>query len=480
MLDSGVRESCEGLRQLTGGYRPIGADNPGLFRKDAVDYVAFYAPGCLVVVDPTEADWFQAAMGSAASGADAPPGPDWAADLRHYAQEAVARSTGLKDGPFQPECLTLYLNTECNLRCSYCHTDPTVQEAERLDLETVAAAAEVVASSCRTRGMPFTIVFHGGGEPTLHRDRVDELLDLLERVAGEYELEPFRYIATNGLLNEDKVVWLARRFDLIGLSCDGPADIHDRQRPRWDGRPSLPIIRRTGRILSEEGCPLHLRTTITPGSLHRQVEIADYICTHFSPDEIHFEPVYLGGRTRLDEGLQAGHAEDYASGYLAARAMARAQGVRLLTSGTRLGQIHGPYCHVYRHTLNLVPGGVATACFKLTTAQQVVEAGAAIGQREPAAGGFALDAQRVRALQLSLDVERDECGACFNRYHCARECPDRCPLEGTAARQADQGPGFRCRAQKAISAGILHEAAEHLWAQVRGGEVLGPHGTTSL
>ena len=33
-------------------------------------------------------------------------------------------------------------------------------------------------------------------------------------------------------------------------------------------------------------------------------------------------------------------------------------------SGTRPDEVHGPYCNVFRQTINLVPGDVAVACFK--------------------------------------------------------------------------------------------------------------------
>ena len=51
----------------------------------------------------------------------------------------------LREEPFSPECLTLYMNNECNLDCVYCHTDPSREPAARLEMEVIGAAAEVVA-----------------------------------------------------------------------------------------------------------------------------------------------------------------------------------------------------------------------------------------------------------------------------------------------------------------------------------------------
>ncbi len=92
-----------------------------------------------------------------------------------------------REGAFSPECLTLYMNNECNLSCVYCHSDPSPGPASRLDEETIVAAAEVVAENCKQKGRPFYLVFHGGGEPTLHRERV-ELGPLVSEVVSEIEV----------------------------------------------------------------------------------------------------------------------------------------------------------------------------------------------------------------------------------------------------------------------------------------------------
>jgi pyruvate-formate lyase-activating enzyme len=410
---------------------------------------------------------------------------DWGAELKRRAQLAVARARRRREGVFNPECLTLYMNNECNLSCVYCHSDPLPGPASRLDAETIVAAAEVVAENCKQKDRPFYLVFHGGGEPTLHRERVEQAMALVLAVAAKHEVETFRYVATNGVLPEAKAVWLARQCDLVGLSCDGPAEIHDRQRARWDGRGTLHLVERTGRILREEGCPLHVRTTITQASLRRQAEVASYICQQFSPGEIHFEPVYLGGRTRTATGLGSQHADEFVAHFLQARAVAQSYGIPLLSSGSRPGALHGPYCHPFRDVLNLVPGdgsapGVATACFKLTRAAEIRARGGMIGELNREAGCFEIDEHRVQALCQQLDAALPDCIGCFNRHHCARECPDQCPLEPGAGSPATWQPGFRCRVQKAIALAILNETADCLWSEVLAGQKKSPHGTTIL
>jgi sulfatase maturation enzyme AslB (radical SAM superfamily) len=486
------------LLEEADAFRPVHGTGWPVFRQDCAEYAMFYAPGCLCVVNLPDAERFETTIAPRKNPLESEPSArpefvlsrgegqsrrkeqnqdvDWGAELWHRAELAVAEASRWQEEPFSPECLTLYMNNECNLSCVYCHTDPSPKPVARLELEAIAAAAEVVAENCRGKGRPFSAVFHGGGEPILHRQRVDRAMAQLEAVASAHDVEPFRYVATNGVMSEEKANWLARCFDLVGLSCDGPTDIQNHQRPRWGGGGTSHILERTAHILREEGCRLHVRTTITGATLHRQAEIAEYICQQFSPEEIHFEPVYLGGRTNAASGLVADHADEFVTHFQEAREVARRHGILLMASGSRPDSIHGPYCHVFRSVLNLVPGNVATACFKVTDAAQVRGKGAVIGALNGENGRFEVDHLRVQELRQQLDATLPECDSCFNRYHCVRECPDHCPLDDAHQSRDLSGPGFRCRVQKALAYAILRETAEDLWSAALEKEVEGEGG----
>jgi uncharacterized protein len=464
------------VRTERSAFEPVGGTSLPIFRRDTGGYAAFYAPGCLCIIElPRAVQFEQSLRQPPPTLADSISG--WSGELQRRAMLAVAAADAWREGTFRPECLTLYMNNECNMSCSYCHTDPSPRPATRLDLEAIDAAAKMTAAYCRQKDRPFYAVFHGGGEPSLHRQRVETAMALIERAAADQDVEVVRYVATNGLLPEEKANWLAHRFDLVGLSCDGPPDLHDAQRPRWDGRGSLSAVERTARILREEGCHLHARTTITRAGLRRQAEISTYICQQIAPEEIHFEPVYVGGRTDPTNALSTKEADDFVTHFLAARAVATGYGIRLLSSGSRPGELHGPHCHVFRDVINLVPGDVATACFKLTEATEIHNKGAAIGAVDQDSGRFEIDQGQIRALAEQLAAPPPQCAGCFNRYHCTRECPDTCLLDSS---NPVWEPGFRCRVQAAITSAILQETADRLWSEVLGGKRQGAHGTTTF
>jgi uncharacterized protein len=479
-------KEVEALRPVEAGGRPV-------FRWDRAEYALFYTPGYLEVVGLGEAEWFEKRIG--ASSPHESLGKE-GSELRRRAELAVAQARQQQEAVFSPECLTLYMNNACNLRCAYCYADPGRYAAEAatskqggvaarpayLGMDVIGAAAELVAQNCQRKGRPFYVVFHGGGEPTLHRERVERALGLVERAAAAHGVELFRYVATNGVMSEKKAVWLARRFDLVGLSCDGPEEIQNRLRPLWEGGPTAGHVERTARILQAEGQRVHVRATVARECVGRQAEIAAYVCERLAPEEIHLEPVYTGGRADTAAGLRPQEATDFVDHFLEARRKAQDYGVRLTYAGCRPDQVHGPYCNVSRQVLNLVPGGVATACFKLTEGGEAEARGMSIGAWERRSGRFVIDHGRVRELRRRLASPPAQCQDCFNRYHCAGECPDRCALDAASgAEERAEEDGFRCQAQKGIAAAMLEEVAEGVWSRVAGGGENGSgHGNAVL
>jgi sulfatase maturation enzyme AslB (radical SAM superfamily) len=466
-------------------FRPIGTGERPIYRQDNATYTMFYAPGCLCVVDSQHADPFEATITpddtAPSSGTLTGQPVDWGAALWRRAKSAIEQAHARQQEPFRPECLTLYMNNECNLECVYCYTDPVHEPADRLDPDVITAAAEVVAASCREKGLLFSVVLHGGGEPTLHREHVEQTLAQLDAVAARHGVESFCYVATNGVFSAPRAAWLADRCDLVGLSCDGPPYIQDLQRPRYGGGNTSSTVERTAEVLHSAGRPFHVRATITAATLHRQAEIADYICRRLAPQEIHFEPVYLGGRASAHIGLSVHQARAFVTSFREAQSTARRYGIPLAGSGSRLDSIHGPYCNVFRHVINLVPPGVATACFKTTDNTQTRARGAVIGELNRDSGRFEIDHRRIESLRQRLDITPPACAGCFNRYHCVRECPDGCPLDGEAcASQAS----FRCQVQKLLAYEVLREKADSLWAAAQRNRVQGDEkivsGTTAF
>jgi uncharacterized protein len=423
-----------------------------VFYAEAEAYNLFYAPGYLAIVPSNLTGLFVDDLLK-----PEPTIPE-ATAVRRWANQAVQTWQKRRTEPFAPVCLTLYLHNQCNLHCTYCYAAASPHPSPRLTLQAVHAAAHLVAQNCVQQNRPLTLVCHGGGEPTLDLPYLMQVVNEVETVAAAFNLPLFRYLATNGVMPTATAQTIARRFDLIGLSCDGPAAVQATQRPLWGGQSSTSQVENTAKTIHEQGTPLHVRVTLTADSLSRQVEIVHYLCQKIKPAEIHVEPVYAGGRA--DSTLPLAQANLFVEQFLQAQTVAHEYGVPWLTSGSRPQEIHGPYCQILRQVLNLIPGDVATTCFKTSRASEAREAGVQIGQQQ-ADSSFGLDQSQVEWLRSVLAPVPERCRDCFNQYHCGRDCPDLCPLDS----QPTPSSTFRCQVQKQLTQTHLLTLAHRAWLQ---------------
>ncbi len=401
---------------------------------------------------------------------------------------------------FAPKCLTLYLSNRCNLSCSYCYAsqagrsaptpgDPADRDSSPvLDERAAEAGARLVIESCRRQNSPFVLALHGGGEPTLHWDLVQKLRCLTVRMAQEAGLEWLGYIATNGVLAPDpdacdaarvtveRARWLGQNFGRVGLSCDGPPDLHDRLRPLRDGRSSA-LVEQTAEAIREAGGQLEVRATITPETVARQAEILEYARLRLGASIVRFEPVYRVG----EGGFRSKDASGFVRQFLLAEERAADLGCNLSYSGVRLDEFHGPYCDVLSDNLRMLPDGSVTTCFLQIDPME--EPTRVIGRWDRQNGLLQLDLERIAVLKRRASEIPNECGDCLNQFHCARGCPEHCavfPLPGgkplpiggrlrgdLPARRPTSQERFRCLVNKELSVAWITKAAGALEAAER-------------
>ena len=168
------------------------------------------------------------------------------------------------------------VGSRCNMRCAYCYylekgkysenarqTRMSFALLERLIRQTIAASPGPVVS--------FT--WHGG-EPTLAgMDFYKKALEL-ERKYLPRGWEAWNNLQTNGLLlNEGWCRFLKEnRFD-VGLSIDGPAAVHDRNRRLVNGAGTFERVRTAIRRLREAGIEPDLLCTVNAVSQERPLEV---------------------------------------------------------------------------------------------------------------------------------------------------------------------------------------------------------------
>ena len=144
----------------------------------------------------------------------------------------------------------------CNLGCRYCYyleKEHLYPEGESFRMPDEVLEEYIVQHIDASPETVIRFSWHGGEPTVLGLDYFRKVVELQRR-----HLPPGRRIVngiqTNGtLLDEDWCSFLAAEGFAVGLSLDGPQEMHDRFRVTKDGRPTHEQTMRGYRLLQEHG-----------------------------------------------------------------------------------------------------------------------------------------------------------------------------------------------------------------------------------
>ncbi|MGN1451336.1 MAG: radical SAM protein [Eubacteriales bacterium] len=149
----------------------------------------------------------------------------------------------------------------CNMRCSYCfYQNGAGHERGKM---TRGTAEMLVKRVFEYADGPVSFAFQGG-EPTLagvgfYRDFYEAV-----RQSNTRGLPVEWSIQTNGLeLDGEFAAFLAEKRFLVGLSLDGPAEIHDRHRRDAAGKGTFARAASTAELLKKSGADFNILAVVT-------------------------------------------------------------------------------------------------------------------------------------------------------------------------------------------------------------------------
>jgi len=171
--------------------------------------------------------------------------------------------------------LTLFVDHDCNLRCSYCYNGRKFGRS--MSLATARRALDLALG----RGDPHLDLSFFGGEPLLHLAELQAITDYAEQALSampEPRASLRLLVNTNGTLMSDAVLdWLAPpRVATVFVSLDGPREIHDRHRVDPQGRGSFDRVREGLLRMRERGIAFQLLSVVnvdTAPHLGRTVDV---------------------------------------------------------------------------------------------------------------------------------------------------------------------------------------------------------------
>ena len=166
----------------------------------------------------------------------------------------------------------------CNLDCNYCYYLDKAEiygghEPRMSDemLETVVR--EYIAAN----DVPeVTFNWHGGEPLILGLDFYKRALEYERRYAGDKIIH--NTLQTNGtLLTQEWADFFFENDFLIGISLDGPQDVHDKFRKDKGGHPTFDRVMRGLTILRETGVQFNTMSTVNKASEGRGLEIYQFL-----------------------------------------------------------------------------------------------------------------------------------------------------------------------------------------------------------
>ena len=148
----------------------------------------------------------------------------------------------------------------CNMRCRYCfYADVSEHRTvNNYGLMAPDVQEKMVENAFRTATESVSFAFQGG-EPTLAGL---EYFRRHVRLCKKYQKPGIRVsqsVQTNGLLLDDEwAAFFAENQFLVGLSLDGPKEIHDANRRDAAGKGTFPAVMEAGRLLKKHGVPFNI------------------------------------------------------------------------------------------------------------------------------------------------------------------------------------------------------------------------------
>lgn len=175
--------------------------------------------------------------------------------------------------------LTKPIGPMCNLDCRYCfYTEKKTLFPEKKDFKMSDEVLEAfIHKYISSQQIPEIQFVWQGGEPTLiGLDFFRKVILLQEKYSGEKKI--INSLQTNGiLLNDEWCKFLKENNFLVGLSLDGPEELHDNYRVDANGNPTLTKVINALSLLKKYQVPFNVLVCVTEQSSKEPLKIYHFL-----------------------------------------------------------------------------------------------------------------------------------------------------------------------------------------------------------
>lgn len=210
------------------------------------------------------------------------------------------------EGTRQRYTLVLLLSTGCNLACNYCylgHRQPTADVA--MPIDTALAAIDEALDQ------PWDEVMFDFGEIAVAGGRFETLALAAVAKATERGKRARIAIQSNATTIDAQLADRLAMLDaVVGISLDGPAEIHDSARQFRSGAGSYDRVTKALALLAERSVSVHLIATIGRHNVDRPIDVVEELASH-KPTSFLLKPVLAEGEAGAAWDQEGVSAEEY-------------------------------------------------------------------------------------------------------------------------------------------------------------------------
>jgi uncharacterized protein len=354
---------------------------------------------------------------------------------------------------YNPTRVVLLPTTDCNLKCIYCYAS-SGENKVNMSFEKAKASIDFIAQNALKTGQKkIGISFHGGGEPFMNYNLIQDAVDYTEQVCKDKSLKSNYSVVTNAVLNKEQLNFLADNRFRVNISLDGPEDIQNFQRPMKDGKSSYEHVMKTIKFMEENKQNYGIRSTITNYNLGRLPEMIDFFKENTSLKDVHFEPVFECGRCEKTQTKEP-DSKEFLEKIVEAKDYAETKGIEIYYSGGRFDSTTDHFCGAAGSNFILTPYGDITTCLEVSSPNDPRRERFYIGQQNN--GGFEINQDKIDYLKSRTVNKITHCTDCFSKYNCAGDCLAKILSRGSLF---DTSNNTRCEINRGV---LLHEINKKL------------------
>ena len=182
------------------------------------------------------------------------------------------------------------IGSACNLDCHYCYYRDKSEiysgNMPRMSEELLETYIKQYIQGASQQNISFC--WHGGEPLMAGLPFFEKAMELQKKYAGDKVVE--NTLQTNGILvNDAWCSFFKENNFLIGLSLDGPEDIHDAFRRDCGGAPTFARVMKAVELMKKHGVEFNILSTVNARSEERGVEVYKFL-TSINP-YLQFLPV---------------------------------------------------------------------------------------------------------------------------------------------------------------------------------------------